>query len=126
MYLVESGAGYPDDRAIAVAKQRRDGRMMQWLSELRFDRVYEMVIAAREDNVHAFEQMETSDYAQVDRYITQACANSSLEVLEFFRSIIGIGPTVADVAMATVFKRMEVLEWFGEFYPEQAKNLIGH
>lgn len=56
-------------------------------------------------------------------YITEVCANISFAVLEFFRSFVGVGPTVADVAMATVLKQFEVLDWFEEFFPGLAKEL---
>lgn len=123
IFLVERGAGYPDDRAITSAKKLRDRKTIEWLLELQLDRTYEMVQAARADSVYAFEQMQNSDYGHVRMYITEACVNSSFGVLEFFRSEVGVGPTIADIARATLFKRFEVLEWFGEFFPDLAKEL---
>ena len=123
IFLVERRVGYPDDRALTSAKKLGDRKIVEWLLELQLDRAYEMVQAAREDNVDAFEQMEVSDYGHVRMYITEACVNSSFGVLEFFRSSVGVGPTVADIAMATLFKKFGVLEWFCEFFPDLAKEL---
>lgn len=123
IYLVEKGDKYPDSRSLAAASRQNFSSIVGWLRELQLDRAYEMVRAAREDNVNAFEQMEVTDYEHVDMYITEACANSSFGVLEFFRSFVGVGPTVADVVMATVFQRFGVVGWFCEFFPELAKEL---
>lgn len=123
IYLVEKGDKYPDSTSLAAASRQNFSSIVGWLRELELDRAYEMVRAAREDRVDVFEQMQVTEQEHVDMYITEACANSSFDVLEFFRSMVGVGPTIADVAMASLFKRFEVVEWFWEFFPELAKEL---
>lgn len=123
IYLVEKGDKYPDSRSLAAASRQNFSSIVAWMRELELDRAYEMVRAARENTVDVFTRMENTEYQHVDMYITEACANSSFDVLEFFRSMVGVGPTVADVVMATVFKKFEVVEWFWEFFPELAKEL---
>lgn len=119
MYLVDSGAGYPDNRSLLAAHRQNWGEIVGWLRELQLDGEYEMVQAARENNVYAFEQTETFDnHHQNQMYITEACANASFDVLEFFRQYVGVGPTVQDVKMATQFQRFRVVEWCAEFFPD--------
>lgn len=65
IFLVEKGAGYPDDRALVAAKKLGVTKIVDWLHELQLNSAYEMVRAARDHNVFAFEQMEAPDYSRV-------------------------------------------------------------
>lgn len=123
MFLVESGAGYPDDRSFDAAKNLQHHKIVGWLRELELEHDYVMVQAARADDVYAFEQTLVDDHHLNQKYITEACMNGSFDVLEFFRSSVGVGPTIRDVRAAVLIKRFEVVDWVLEFFPDLAENL---
>lgn len=125
VYLVESRAGYPDNRALAAADRNNFSNIVGWLREIQLDSVYAMVQAAREDNVYAFEQTESFDDHHLNqRFVKEACAYGSFGVLEFFRCFVDIGPTVRDVLVAGhFFNQLEVVDWFYEFFPDLAESL---
>lgn len=118
IYLVDKGVRYPDHRSIVAAKAKGFRKTVEWLRELEIDGIYDMVRAARQDNVCAFEDNQMGlDVRYIEMYITEACSNSSFDVLEYFRRCVGIGPKAADVATARHFKHFEVVEWCAEFFP---------
>jgi len=114
IFLVESGAGFPDSRSLAVAKDLGYGKIVGWLRELQLEAEYVFVQAAREDDAYMFEQTEVFE----EKYLYEACVNGSVNVLEYFRISVGVGPTVRDLAAAVHFQRYEVVEWCLEFFPE--------
>ncbi len=119
IFLVDKGVRYPDDRSIVAAEKKGFRNIVEWLQELELDGVFDMVRAARQDNVCAFEDNEQmgSDVRYVEMYITEACSNSSFNVLEYFRRYVGVGPKAADVATAKHFQHFAVVEWCDEFFP---------
>lgn len=122
VFLVDSGAGFPDSRSHAAAFN--DRKITEWLGELQLDVAYTLVRAARTDDVQAFEQTEFfDDHSLNQMLLKEACINSSFNVLEFFRCFFDVGPTVSDVAAALFFHRDGVLEWYWEFYPDLASDL---
>lgn len=122
VFLVESGAGYPDSRSFIAAVDNR--KITEWLREVRLDVAYSFVQAARVDDAEIFEQTEFFDDHSLNKMcVKEACVNGSYNVLEFFRVKVDIGPTVSDVAAALHFKQAEILDWYWEFYPEFASEL---
>ncbi len=109
--LIEMGAGYPDSRSLMVAQKLRDVGIATWLDELQRGLVYQMVRAAREDNVYVFDRLGDFEGHPVEAYVREACAYGSLGVLEFFRSAVGVLPSARDVAVAVQLGRGEILEW---------------
>ncbi|CAN0415278.1 unnamed protein product, partial [Pylaiella littoralis] len=93
-FLVESGAGFPDQRSFHAANERRDHAIASWLQELELDCSYIMTRAARDDNVDVFAQSPGDDDGA--EYITQAYIHGSFDVLEFFTCSVGSGPTAKD------------------------------
>lgn len=120
IYLVESGAGFPDSSSLVVAQKLGYCKIVGWLRELQLDPEYVMVQAARQDNVYAFEQTEVVD----DKYLYVACVNGSFDVLEYFRMEVGVGPTETDFAAAVHFQRYGVVDWCLEFFPELRPSLL--
>lgn len=122
MFLVQSGAGYPDDRSLLIAEKNKSRGIIAWLRETSLDPVFALVRAARDDTVRAFEHsaaiVEGDSAVQQQKYVTEACASGSLNVLEFFRRSLGVAPTRADVRAAKHFNQFEVLDWVLEFFPE--------
>ncbi|CAM9963038.1 unnamed protein product [Ectocarpus sp. 12 AP-2014] len=115
-YLVESGAGFPSCRSCAVAKDRR---VREWLREVLLDPALIFVTAAREDDVCVFQQTDfLEDHCLNRMCIREACNSGSVNVLEFFRRFVDVGPTATDVAAALHFQRVEVAEWCSEFFPD--------
>ncbi|CAM9202391.1 unnamed protein product, partial [Pylaiella littoralis] len=114
-FLVEIGAGFPDQRSFHAAAERRDHAIVDWLHELELDRSYTMTRAARDDSVDAFAQSSGDDDGA--EYITQACIHGSFDVLEYFRCSVGRGPTAKDCNMAAQLQRWDVVGWFSEFFP---------
>jgi len=113
IYLVQSGAGFPDERSLIVAQKHGFNKIVGWLQELALDSAYTMVQAAREDDVYAFEQVEFFDDHILNRmYVKEACINGSVNVLEFFRERVEHIPTASDFAAALHFQRSYVLDWF--------------
>ncbi|CBN80443.1 EsV-1-149 [Ectocarpus siliculosus] len=123
IYLVESGAGFPDSGSLAVT---RDCKIVEWLRELRLDPAHAFVKAAREDDVCVFEQTESFDDHGLNRmYIKEACIHGAFNVLEFFRVFVGVGPTPSDVAWALHFQTEDILDWYREFFPRSAEEVSG-
>lgn len=121
MYLVESGAGFPDNSLYDVAKDRK---IVEWMHELQMDPAYAFVKAAREDDVGVFEQTEFfDDHVLNQMYVEVACTHGSFNVLEFFRIFVDIGPKVSDVTTAMYFQVPEMLDWYWEFFPCLAEEL---
>ena len=119
VYLVESGAGFPDSGSLAVT---RDCKIVQWLRELWLDPAHAYVKAAREDDVCVFEFYDDHDHALNHMCTKEACIHGAFNVLEFFRVSVGVGPTPSDVATATYFRFQtgdghDVLDWYEEFFP---------
>ena len=114
IYLVASGAGYPDLRSLLVAKKFGFMKIVGWFRELQLESDYAMVQAAREDDAYIFEQTEAFD----EKYIHEACVYGSFNVLEYFRTSVGVGPTARDIAAGVHFQRLEIIEWCLEFFPE--------
>lgn len=126
IYLVESGAGFPDSGSLAVT---RDCKIVQWLRELRLDPAHAFVKAAREDDVCVFEQQTErtdafDDHALNQMCLKEACIHGAFNVLEFFRVSVGVGPTQSDVATALHFQTGDILDWYGEFFPSLAEELL--
>ena len=121
IYLVESGAGFPDSGSLAVT---RDCKIVEWLRELQLDPAHAFVKAAREDDVCAFEQTESfDDHALNQMYLKEACIHGAFNVLEFFRLFVDVGPTPSDVATALHFQMVDILDWYWEFFPRSAGEL---
>jgi hypothetical protein len=121
VYLVESGAGFPDDSFYNVAMDRK---IAEWMHELQLGPDYHFVKAAREDDVCVFEQTEFfDDHVSNQMYIREACIHGSFNVLEFFRRFVDVGPTVSNVSAALHFEVAGILDWFWEFFPELAETL---
>lgn len=57
-------------------------------------------------------------------YIREACVNGSFNVLEFFRRFVVVGPTTTGVAAALHFQRLEVMDWYREFFLDLAEELV--
>lgn len=119
MFLVESGAGYPDARSQIVAAKLGHHHISRWMGELRLIKPeYALVEAARANDACFFEWSGIEGLLDHESYITVACVNGSLDVLEVFRTTLGVGPTAEDVATAVFFKQYSVFEWCSEFFQE--------
>lgn len=108
IFLVEYCKGYPDSRALMVARDRGFLNIVGWLAELELDRRYVMVRAAREDDVYMFEQTEQEGFDE--EYVHEACVYGSFDVLEYFRQREGFSPTARHIAAAKHFQQFEVLD----------------
>ncbi|CAN0485303.1 unnamed protein product [Ectocarpus sp. 12 AP-2014] len=123
IYLVESGAGFPDSGSLAVT---RDCKIVEWLRELQLHPAHAFVKAAREDDVCVFEQTEFfDDHALNQMYLKEACIHGAFNVLEFVRVFVDVGPTPSDVATALHFQTGDILDWYCEFFPCLAEELSG-
>ncbi|CAN0251181.1 unnamed protein product, partial [Ectocarpus sp. 12 AP-2014] len=121
IYLVESGAGFPDSGSHAATN---DCKIVGWLRELQLDPAHAFVKAAREDDVRVFEQIEFFDDHVLNRMcLKEACIHGAFNVLEFFRVFVDVGPTVSDVATAVHFQMVDILDWYWEFFPRSAGEL---
>lgn len=121
-FLVESGAGYPDQRSFRAATELKHYGIVGWLQELHLDRAYVMTRAARDNDVDVFEQSLGDSGDGGDHHakcITHACINGSFDVLEFYRlNIVDLGPTRDDFNAAVHFHRSGVVDWMLEYFPE--------
>ncbi|AAK14564.1 EsV-1-149 [Ectocarpus siliculosus virus 1] len=123
IYLVDSGAGFPDSGSRAVTN---DCKIVEWLRELQLDPAHAFVRAAREDDVCVFEQTESFDDHGLNRAcVREACVHGAFNVLEFFRVFVDVGPTVSDVAAALHFQTVDILDWCREFFPCLVEELSG-